>query len=210
MGREQVRELAQHRLVSLAGLGNVGRRQQPPAQAVEVEALLVVLLDELHLVGREEALQRGVAGEILVRDLVVVDGMAAHEVFVGAQKRRGVNVAVVPDENSPAARLQNARELGARLVGSKPVEGLSGHDEVNTRVGQSRGFGAAVHHAEVGVGGEIVFAGAAHLAIGLDADHAIAVVEKDLGQQPRAAADIGDEVLGPQTAGFLQSVHDFG
>ena len=116
----------------------------------------------------------------------------------------------MPNENGPAARRQNARELDARLVGSKPVEGLTGHDEVNARIGQGRGLGAAVHHAEAGIGGEILFASEAHFAIGLDADHAIAVVEKDLGEKPWSAANIGDEVLGPQSAGFLQRLHDFG
>src|SRR5271165_5963501 len=134
--------------------------------------------------------------------------MAAHEVFVGAEEWRGVYVAVVPHQNGPALRLQNARELDARLGRMEPVEGLPGNNEVNARIGQGRGFGAAIHHGEAGIGREILLAGKAHLAIGFYADHAVAVVEKYLGEKSRPASNVGNEVLAPQAASILQSLHD--
>ncbi len=154
--------------------------------------------------------QRGVAGQILVGDLFVVDGVAADEVLVGAQEGRGVNVAVVPDEDGPASRLEDARELDAGIVGTKPMEGLAGDNKVNARVRQARGFGAAIYHSEGGISGEIVFAGEAHFAIGFDSDDAVAVVEEYLRQHAGAAADVGDEVLGTETAGLLQRLDDLG
>ncbi len=60
---------------------------------------------------------------------------------------------------------------------------------------------------EVGVARHVFLAGQPHLAIGLDANHAVAVVQEDLCQQPGAATDIGDQMLRRQPAGLLQGVY---
>jgi hypothetical protein len=84
---------------------------------------------------------------------------------------------------------------------------LRGDDEVHARIFQRGGLGAAFHHAEVGVTRHAFLAGQPHLTIGLDANHAVAVVQENLCQQPRAAAYVGNQVLRRQAASLLQGVY---
>src|ERR1035437_11025722 len=89
MGRKQMRQLAHHRFMLFASFGYIRRRKQSAAQTVEVKLLLVVLFEQAHFIGSEEALQGVVGGQVFVRDLFVIGGMAQQEIFVGAQERFG-------------------------------------------------------------------------------------------------------------------------
>ncbi len=133
--------------------------------------------------------------------------MTQHEFLVGAQERFGSRVAIVPYQDHPARGFQNARELDARIAGPEPVERLPGNDEVGARVSQASGLGTTVHHAEVGIGSQIILAADAHFAIGFDPKHAIAVLQKYLCQQAGATADVHYGVLGTQSAGPLDRLH---
>ncbi len=204
---EQFRQLPQHGIVSLAGLGYVGRREQPPSQAIVIQLLLIVLLDQLEFVGRKESLQGIVAGQVFVRNLFVVDGVPSDEFFIGLEEVRRLDVAIMPDQHCPATWLQDTCELPASLRGPKPVKGLAGHNEIDTTRLQIRGLSAAIYRFEIGPPRKISFACHSHFQVGFDPNNAVPIVEEDLGQHARAASDIGNQMLGPQPAGFLYCMY---
>ena len=159
-----------------------------------------MLLDQLHFIGSEEALQGIVAGQVLVRDLFVVRGMAPHEIFVGAQKRFGGCVAIMPHQDHPAPGVTMRANSSRVSSGRNQWNACPAMTKSALASARSGGFGAAFHHAEVGKCRQIVLTGDAHFAIGFDTDDAITVLQEYLCQQPGAAADVGYGVPGTQPA----------
>src|SRR5215469_14556825 len=68
----------------------------------------------------------------------------------------------------------------------------------------------AVDHSEFLEASQILFPGSSHIDIGLDPNYAIAVFQEDLGQHSGTTANINNEMLGIQIAGFAESRHDLG
>ena len=86
--------------------------------------------------------------------------------------------------------------------------GLGGSGEVESVVGNSGGFSCAVQAGEFGVIGQEAVGSFAHFAIGFDAEDAIAVLQKQTGEDASAAGDIGDHGVRSESAFVAQSFED--
>jgi len=86
------------------------------------------------------------------------------------------------------------------------MEGLAGGDKVDGGITERGGFGGAFDAAEAVVGGEILFAGAAHFGIRFHAVDAIAVLEEQLAEKPGAGANVRDDVAGAQATFRAQEI----
>ena len=75
-------------------------------------------------------------------------------------------------------------------------------------VGQRRRLGAAVGRAKFGIPGEVLLTGDSHFAIGLDADHTVAVLQENFCQHAWTAADVDQQMFGAKIASLLQRVYD--
>src|SRR5450755_987889 len=116
----------------------------------------------------------------------------------------------MPDKNRPTTRLEDANKRSSSFLGSEPVECLSRHYEIHRFVSERCIFRAAANHAEVGVTAQVPLTGLTHFEIRLDADHPIAILQQDLGQQSWTTTDIGCNMLWPQTACPLERLHYLG
>ncbi len=131
-----------------APAGRVQQRQEPPAQSVEIECLLVRKHEGVPVALKNTP--QVIGSEIAVMGLGVVGHEVPQQPVVVALKRaRGL--AVVPEEGDPAGRLEDAREFGARLVEVEPVERLRDGHRIHARRRQRRLFRAAVDTVEARV-----------------------------------------------------------
>jgi hypothetical protein len=90
---------------------------------------------------------------------------------------------LVPDDDDPAIGLQDAREFAAGGVLIEPVEGLACSYEVHAGIVERGGLRRSVHACESVEGGEIFLASLSHGFVGLDAENAIAVFQKEFAQK---------------------------
>src|SRR5208282_6450810 len=100
-------------MLRMALRGRIRRAQQPPAQAVEIEYLLV---GERLLPARacaEELPHRAVL-RIFLRDLFVIRAKRAQQNLVFPLERRLAAYSFVPEDRDPAARPQDAPEFRVR------------------------------------------------------------------------------------------------
>src|SRR5215472_673088 len=169
-----------------------------------------LLHDRVHLIGRVKTFERRVVRDFVLRDSGIVGGVLLQECLVSAQKRRGLRVAIMPDQHHPSAGLHDAAEFAASGVGLKPVERLPSDDEIGAAIGKGSRLRRAVDHGEFLEASQILFPGSSHIAIGLDPNYAIAVFQEDLGQHSGTTANINNEMLGIKIAGFAESRHDLG
>ena len=84
-------------------------------------------------------------------------------------------------------------ELRADALAIEPVKRLAGSDEINAVIGQRGRFRGRGDADEAIIAAQQLFAGLAHLAIGLNSQNSIARLEEQFGQQARARADIGHD-----------------
>src|SRR5581483_2897895 len=202
-------EFGEHRLVPrVARFRRVGGGHQPAKQALEIEHLPIREGAKCGSAGREESLDRG---RIHVRVVHggVIRGVGEQQVFVIFQKGRGEGPALVPNKGDPATRLENAHELAARAVGIKPMKRLAGSDEVCAVISERGGLRGAVDSAEIWTDGEQTFRRGAHFRVGFDSKNRIAVLEKKLGQNARARADVRNRCGGRESTLLLQQRDDF-
>src|ERR1700756_5841746 len=95
-----------------------------------------------------------VRGKVLVADLLVIGAIGKHQLLIGAQKGTGVGAALVPDQHTPAAGLQDADKFVAGFCWIEPVGCLGGSDQVNAVVGESGGLGDSGHADKFVIPGE--------------------------------------------------------
>src|SRR5712664_1594118 len=208
VGVEEFTELLHHgRVICMAFGGGERTAAKAAAQRVPVENLVIrqVALRE----GAQEAADALRLG-IGVLHVFVIDAKALKNIFVRAGERRLLHAPIVPSDDHPAARLEDANEFASGSVGLEPVKGLSGGDEINASVVERGGFGGAFNAGEAIVGGEIFFAGLPHVLIGLNAVDAIAIVQEKLAQKAGAGADVGNHMAGAKAAFGAQKVEQRG
>src|SRR5713226_4595778 len=100
---------------------NIGRRKRPSPQPVEIKNLLVGKEFQLEVMVLKELMQH-IVRNILVVNLGVVGTATQQQVFIRAQKGRGIDEPVIPQDHNPAAGLQDAFELGMRPRPVEPVK----------------------------------------------------------------------------------------
>ncbi len=72
---------------------------------------------------------------MLLFDCAVVDTEVEQELLVCVMEGVAAETAVVVDDGTPTARLQDAGEFGTGLVEIEPMHGLGDRDEVDGVVG---------------------------------------------------------------------------
>ena len=192
-------------MAGLARLRRVGRRKQPAPQCIVIEHLAVWQHRQADRLAAYE-IPHAREVEFLVPDLGVIGGEGLQKRLVVAQKRRGIDVPVVPDQREPAAGLQNARKFRARPVAVEPVERLRGGDEIDTPDGQRRCLRRAVDTDEVRVVHQCPFARRAHLGVRFDAVESARVRQQHRAENPRARADVSHHRTSPQRPRPVQHV----
>src|SRR4029077_20562741 len=129
---EEFAELLHHGRVIRMALSRGERTAAKTAETrVPVEDLVIgqVALRE----GAQEAADALRFG-IGVFHLFVIGPEALQNIFVRARERRFLHAPIVPSDDHPAARLEDADELAAGGVRLEPVKGLSGRDEINAGI----------------------------------------------------------------------------
>src|SRR6516225_7307455 len=113
-----------------------------------------------------------------VFDTFVVDAVAFEQVFIGLRERSVFHAAILPDDNNPTARFQNAAKFLRGKLDVEPVEGLACGDEIDSLRRQGGGFSGAANAREICATLKDVFASGAHFGVGLDTKDWIAVFEE--------------------------------
>src|SRR5882724_3349995 len=131
--------------------------------------------------------------------LLVVRRVSQQQALIVRQEAGGVGSAIIPQQNNPAARTEDALELGAAAGAIEPVKGLAGGDKINALVWQCGRFRRRRDAGEARASSQQALACLAHFAIGLDAEDAVAVFsQKKLRQDAGAGTDVGNDGLGSQ------------
>src|SRR4051812_24364163 len=99
---------------------------------------------------------------------VIIWGVGAEQVFVGAQEGGPIREAIVPDEDDPSPRTQDTRELPASRWGVEPVKRLSSGDEIDARIRHRDSFRPSVKTGEIWEAGQSALGGQSHGFVGLD------------------------------------------
>src|SRR5690349_9266334 len=142
---------------------------------------------------------------------LVVDAKAFEQFLVFTSEGLLLHPPVMPCDDDPAGGLQDAGKLTSRSIWFEPMEGLAGGDKVDAGIAERSGFGGALDAGEAVVGGETLFASAAHLGIRFHAVNAIAFFQEQFAEEPGAGTDIGDDVAGAQAAFRTQDIeHGWG
>jgi hypothetical protein len=197
-------EFLQHWIViRMGGHGCVGGGQET-AFEIGVGKFLVHV-EEAGFVRRRREKVVDVVGSVFVADFFIVCAVAEEKIFVVAEEGRGVGAAFIPDQDSPALGFEDAGEFRTSFGQIEPVRGLRCGGTIDALIGEVGGFGCSCDAGEVGIGGEQAFGGFTHLAIGLDADDSVAVVEEHAGEDAGTAGDVGDDGVRGQTALRFQS-----
>src|SRR6266852_5985447 len=198
VGVEKFAELGHHgREIGMTFGGSEGAAAQAAGQSLPVEDLVI---GQIALRESAEEAADAVGFGVGVFHVFVIDAKALENIFVGAGERRFLHAAIVPSDHHPAGGLEDAGEFAAGGVGLEPVEGLAGGDEVDAGVVEGGGFGGAFDAGEAVVGGEIFFAGLAHVFVGFDTVDAIAIFEEELAEKAGAGTDVGNDVTGAKSA----------
>jgi hypothetical protein len=209
VGGEDDSQAVKHGLiVGMSGFGGIGRGAQAAFEALVIEFLAHGERARMEFGWRKEGRNDG--ADVLVTNFLIVGAEIEEKLFVIAQERSTVDAALVPDQNAPAVRFQNASKFMAGGGQSEPMGGLRGGDEVDAGVGKRGGFGGAGNADKVRIVGKQLIAGLAHLSIGLDSVDTIAVFEQDAGEESGAGSDVSDSMLGSEAACGLQEFEDGG
>ena len=219
VGVEDLGEAGEHGgVVGVAGGWGVGGGEEAAGEGGEVEGLGGGIGAFGHGAGGEEGCE-DVVGDVFVVYGGVVGGEVLEEFFVGDEEGGGGGEAVVPDEGDGAAppppphpptEAEDAVEFFFAAGAVEPVEGLAGGDEVDAEVGEGGCFGGGVDGGEAREVAEVLFAGGAHVGVGLDAEDGVAVVEEEACEEAGAGADVGDDGVGREEAGGCEVGDDLG
>ncbi len=184
---------------------HVGGRQQPAAQSLQVEALGIGKSPVLVALRAEQGAKHG-RPEVGMVHLAIIGPVLQQQRLQRPQERRGVGAARVPQEHHAAAQPQHAQELAPRPGHVEPVKRLSRDDQVDAAFGQRGLLRAAGDAVKPRLAAESLLGGAAHRAIGLDAVDDVPRRKEQLGRQPRAGADVGDDRIRGQTGLAAQHI----
>src|SRR5581483_4170577 len=193
------------RVLALRG---VGRREQAPLKPRIVE-FLSQLEDPLPKRRRSKK-SADAGGRILVANFRVVSAIRLQELLVIAQERRGIGPALVPYENTPAVRLEDADEFLPCFVAFKPVRRLGRCDKIDAAIRQRRGFCPPGNAYQFRKRRQQSLTRFAHFRIGLDRENAISILEQMPCPQARPRGHIRDQRLRREVALSLEQSHDFG
>jgi hypothetical protein len=187
---------------------NVRRRKRASEKPLPIELLVLGKSPNLAA-GRAE--KRGDVGfaQIVMVHFGVVDGPGADRLVVAAQERLALDLAIVPHERDGARALEDAQDFEAREPSVEPVERLRRNDEIGAFVGKGRRFGRAFDRSKPRPRREPRLARETHGRVRLDADHVVALVEKELRRDSRPRADVDDARLSRHDAELaLERAHD--
>src|SRR5207245_5674598 len=112
--------------------------------------------------------------------------------LIGSQKWRRIEPALVPDQDDPAFRLQNADEFPARLLQLEPVKGLPGDNEVNAFVGKRTCFCFSVDAVEICVVFEKPLCRGTHFSIWFNAINRVSMSQEQFREYAGAGPQVGD------------------
>lgn len=183
----------------VVGLWSYGERQCLTKECLPVQRLFAGNLFLLAIGG--EDLVEVVVYAIRGTDVGgVVGAVGGEESFEVARLGGFVFRASQGDKNEPAIGLKDAPELGERARNIEPVKGAAGCDDRDGAIGKAGGLGRAIAEIQERPLRSELRADRAHLSIGFNGYDRIAVGEKDLGEHPRARADVGDRPARLQAA----------
>ena len=118
MGAKDPLQFLHHRrVVGMTLERRIGRRQQASGSAFVVKLLAQVEDALLVRRRREKFMDHG--GRAFVAHFLVVGAVGQQEFLVVAQERRGCGAALIPDQDAPSVRLQNAGEFCAGAVAGR-------------------------------------------------------------------------------------------
>src|SRR6266404_9381691 len=123
-------EFQHHRLVARMTLKRrVRRRPESSGESFIVKLLAQAEDSLLGQSGRKKLVDHG--GRALVAHFLIVSAVSQQELLVVSQERGGCGLALIPDQDAPSVRPQNADEFRAGARQIEPVRGLGGGDEVD-------------------------------------------------------------------------------
>src|SRR5437899_1542305 len=130
MGAKDPPEFLHHRVVAGMTLKRrVRRRPQSSGKSLIVKLLAQGEDALLGQRGLEKLMNHG--SRALVAHLLIVSAISQQELLVVSQERRACGLALIPDQDAPPSRPQNADEFRAGAWQIEPVRGLGGGDEVD-------------------------------------------------------------------------------
>ena len=178
MSAKNVVQLHHHgSVIRVAFGGRKGTAPQAPAQTIPIQNLFVRQVARLEMVAAEKTADM-MHLRVSIFHALVVDAEAFEQLLVFPSEALLFHAPVIPGDDDPAGRLQDAEKFASRAVWFEPVEGLAGGDKVDAGIDERGGFGRALHAGEAVVGGEIFLAGPAHFGIWLDTVNAIAIPQE--------------------------------
>ena len=135
-----------------------------------------------------------------VADFFVVGPVSQKKLLVVQQEWSRVGAALVPDEDAPSTRFEDARKFCPRSFAIKPVGGLGRSDEVYRSRSQSGRLGSAGDRSQVGEFLQQAIARFAHGGIGLDGRYGVAILQQKPGESSGSRSDVGNKMFWPQSA----------
>ncbi|MGB8478026.1 MAG: hypothetical protein WCE63_04195 [Acidobacteriaceae bacterium] len=116
------------------------------------------------------------------------------------------DAAIVIDDGAPAASPENAHEFCPGAGKLEPMQRLADGHKVGAMFGQGCGLGRAVDTCQFGILRAQLLARGPHFAVGLDRQDRIAIRKKQLSQQSRTRANVGNDRGGSETAMLLKQM----
>src|SRR5438128_2955809 len=125
--------------------------------------------------------------------LFVVRAVLQKHLLIGPQEWRRIEPALVPDQDDPALRLQNANEFPACFLLLEPVKGLPDDDEVNAVVGKRGCLCFSVNANEIYVTAEKPLCRGTHFSIWFDRVNHISMPQEQFRKYAGPGPQVGDD-----------------
>src|SRR2546426_1575858 len=174
----------------MSRLGSIRGRKSPALQAIEVEGLKVIEGRGPEALRRKE--RSDIFIDIFMPYLFVVRAVPQKQLLVGPQKWRRIEPALVPDQDDPAFRLQNANEFPARFLLLEPVKGLPGDNEINAVGGKRSCFCFSVDAVEICVVFEKPLGRGTHFSIWFNAINKVSMPQEQFRKYACPGPYVGD------------------